>query len=183
MSNPITTAISEPNVEPDTESGTNTVHAELVTAAAAMRYTRVVRLSNIGTHFQKIVRKIMRRISRRSLMRSARGVPNIRMANGIAIASSNSSTASPASVASLVTRNQTRHAASTDVPSKCLASVSHTQPGVSATDGTFDPESPRVPTSNCPPRAWLLNCIVPSQPEYVHGFRSPLAGDMVVVLP
>jgi hypothetical protein len=37
MSNPITTATIEPNVEPDTESGTNTAHAELTTAAPAMQ--------------------------------------------------------------------------------------------------------------------------------------------------
>jgi hypothetical protein len=82
-------------------------------------------------------------------------------------------------VPTLLTENHTCHTASAVTPSKCLASVSHTQPGISPIGSAFDLERPVAVTSSCPRRAYLLNCIVPSQPEYMQGFRSPLSDDIV----
>jgi hypothetical protein len=111
-------------------------------------------------------------------MKAASGVPTIKIARGIEVVSSKSRTASSTNVANLPTSDQTRHAASTDVDSKCLGSASHTQPDLPPIGRRCDRGSPTMPTSSCPPRASLLNCIVPSQPAYEQGFRSSLTNDM-----
>jgi len=104
----------EPKVDPDSQSGTNVIQAEPVTAATATMYTSVVRLSNMEVNFQKTAR----RISSTSRMMSVRGVPRIRMANGIDIVTSNSRTVSLTIVANVFTTNQTRQPASAVVASK-----------------------------------------------------------------
>jgi hypothetical protein len=106
-----------------------------------------VRLSNIGANFQENARTI----SNTNRMRSIKGAPTIRIANGIDIVSSNSRRVSATTVDSVFTANQTRQPTSIEAASKCIASVSHTQPGVSPMGSTFELEPP---TSSCPRREY-----------------------------